>query len=96
MENKIAIYQSEDGLVKIDVHLEDDSVWLNQAQIVSLYQSSKANVSEHIKHIFEEGELGKNSAVRKIRTTAKDHSFKSSLGTIYDCPVKTSRKRNNV
>jgi len=57
MENKIAIYQSEDGLVKIDVHLEDDSVWLNQAQIVSLYQSSKANVSEHIKHIFEEGEL---------------------------------------
>jgi len=72
MENKIAIYQSEDGLVKIDVHLEDDSVWLNQAQIVSLYQSSKANVSEHIKHIFEEGELGKNSVVRKFRTTAKD------------------------
>ncbi|MDR1830749.1 MAG: virulence RhuM family protein [Candidatus Fibromonas sp.] len=72
MENKIAIYQSEDGLVKIDVHLEDDSVWLSQAQIVSLYQSSKANVSEHIKHIFEEGELGKNSVVRKFRTTAKD------------------------
>jgi len=72
MENKIAIYQSEDGLVKIDVHLEEDSVWLSQAQIVSLYQSSKANVSEHIKHIFREGELDKDSVVRNFRTTAED------------------------
>jgi len=83
MENKIAIYQSEDGLVKIDVHLEDDSVWLSQAQIVSLYQSSKVNVSEHIKHIFEEGELGKNSVVRKFRTTAKDgKSYNTDLRQI--------------
>ncbi|MDR0518158.1 MAG: virulence RhuM family protein, partial [Fibromonadaceae bacterium] len=49
-----------------------DSVWLSQAQIVSLYQSSKANVSEHIKHIFEEDELEKNLVVRKFRTTARD------------------------
>jgi prophage maintenance system killer protein len=47
-------------------------VWLSQAQIVSLYQSSKANVSEHIKHIFEEDELEKNLVVRKFRTTARD------------------------
>jgi prophage maintenance system killer protein len=72
MENKIAIYQSEDGPIKIDVHLENETLWLTQAQLVSLYQSSKANVSEHIKHIFKEGELNKNSVVRKFRITASD------------------------
>jgi prophage maintenance system killer protein len=72
MESKIAIYQSEDGPVKIDVHLENETLWLTQAQLVSLYQSSKANVSEHIKHIFKEGELNKSSVVRKFRITASD------------------------
>ncbi len=87
MENKIAIYQSEDGLVKIDVHLEDDSVWLNQAQIVSLYQSSKANVSEHIKHIFEEDELDKNSVIWNFRTTAKDgKSYNTDYSKVKNTP----------
>ena len=68
----IIIYQSENGETKIDVRFEDDTVWLTQAQLCELYQSSKANVSEHIKNIFEEGELEENSVVRKIRTTAAD------------------------
>lgn len=76
MENKnngeIIIYQSEDGLTHIDVKLEDETIWLTQEQLVNLYQSSKANVSEHIKHIFEEGELDRDSVVRKFRTTASD------------------------
>ena len=51
---------------------QDENVWLTQAQLVTLYQSSKANVSEHIKHIFEEGELEETAVVRKFRTTATD------------------------
>lgn len=79
MENKdfmpqgeIVIYQTENGDTKIDVKIEDDTVWLTQAQLTELYQSSKSNVSEHIKHIFEEGELEENSVVRYFRTTAAD------------------------
>ncbi len=69
---EIIIYQTEDGLTKLEVKMENDTVWLTQAQLVELYQSSKANVSEHIAHIFEEGELSKEAVVRKFRTTASD------------------------
>ena len=72
MENQskgdIVIYQTKDGLTKIDVRFEDETVWLTQAQLVELYHSSKSNISEHIKHIFEEGELEESSTVRKFRT----------------------------
>ena len=54
-ENKMIIYTSIDGQTKIDVRLEDETLWLTQAQMCELYQTSKSNVSEHIKHIFEEG-----------------------------------------
>lgn len=64
----IVIYQTKDGLAKNDVRFDDETVWLTQAQLVELYKSSKANVSEHIKHIFEEGELAEESTVRKFRT----------------------------
>jgi len=67
----IIIYQSEDGLTKIQVRLEENTVWLTQAQMVELFQSSKSNISEHIKHIFEEGELKEGLVVRKFRTTTK-------------------------
>lgn len=69
---EILIYQTEDGLTNITVKMQDDTVWLTQQQLVELYQSSKSNVSEHIKHIFEEGELDEESVVRKFRTTAAD------------------------
>ena len=62
----------EDGDTKMDVKFEDETVWLTQAQLCELYQTSKSNISEHIKHIFEEGELEENSVVRKFRTTAAD------------------------
>lgn len=71
-ENKMIIYTSIDGQTRIDVRLEDETLWLTQAQMCELYQTSKSNVSEHIKHIFEEGELEENSVVRKFRTTASD------------------------
>jgi len=70
--SEIVIYQGKNNDVQIDVQFENETVWLTQAQLVLLYQSSKANVSEHIKHIFEEGELNPNAVVRKFRTTATD------------------------
>ena len=56
-DSGILIYQTEDGHTKIDVKFEDETVWLTQAQLCELYQTSKSNISEHIKYIFEEGEL---------------------------------------
>lgn len=70
--NKVIIYTANDGKTKIDVKLEEDTLWLTQNQMCELYQTSKSNVSEHIKHIFEEGELSRDSVVRKFRTTATD------------------------
>jgi len=72
MMGDVLIYQSEDGLTHISVKMVDETAWLTQQQLVDLYQTSKANVSEHIKHIFEEGELAEKSVVRKFRTTASD------------------------
>ncbi len=71
-KGEIIIYQTEEGQTKIDVRFENESLWLSQAQLVELYQSSKSNISEHIKHIFKEGELEEKSVVRKFRTTAAD------------------------
>lgn len=81
-KNKIIIYTDDSGLTKIYVKLEDETLWLTQAQMCALYQTSKSNVSEHIKHIFDEGELQESSVVRKFRTTAADG--KSYLTTYYN------------
>jgi len=72
LNNNIIIYENQDRKSPISVRIEGETVWLTQAQMVDLFHSSKANVSEHIKHIFEEGELEKNSVVREFRTTASD------------------------
>ena len=72
VQSEIIIYQTEDGNTKIDVKFQDETVWLTQAQLCELYQTSKSNISEHIKHIFEEGELDEISVVRKFRTTGAD------------------------
>lgn len=72
MSGEIIIYQNNEGDIKIDVRLEEESVWLTQAQLCDLFQKSKATISEHIKNVFEEGELSENSVVRKFRTTASD------------------------
>ena len=69
---EILIYQTDDGQTNIEVKVQDETVWLTQQQMAELFQSSKSNISEHIKHIFEEGELDEESVVRKFRTTAAD------------------------
>lgn len=71
-QDEILIYQSQDGTIKVDVLFEGETVWLTQAQLCTLFGKSKATISEHIKHIFEEGELNPDAVVRKFRTTAED------------------------
>lgn len=71
-ENKLILYKDDEGRVSVNVRFADEDVWLTQAQLVEIYQSSKSNVSEHIKHIFEDGELDRELVVRKFRTTASD------------------------
>ncbi len=71
MDNKLILYKDESGKVSVNVRFADEDVWLTQAQLVEIYQSSKSNVSEHIKRIFEDGELDKEVVVRKFRTTTQ-------------------------
>lgn len=70
--SEIVIYKSEDGNIKVDVLFEDETVWLTQAQICELFGKAKSTISEHIKNIFEEGELNADTVVRTFRTTAAD------------------------
>lgn len=65
---EIIIYQTVDGKTKIDVRMQEENLWLTQAQLIELYQSSKTNISEHITHILKEGELDEQATVRKFRT----------------------------
>jgi hypothetical protein len=83
-ENKVIIYTANDGTTKIDVKLEEETLWLTQAQMCELYQTSKSNVSEHIKHIFEEGELIKEATVRKFRTVQQEGSRSVELSLLED------------
>ena len=71
-KSQILMFESEDGSFHLEVRLEDETVWLTQGMIVELYQSSKANISEHIANIFAEGELSPESTVRKFRTVQKE------------------------
>lgn len=69
---EIQIYKNTEGTIKIDVRIEEETVWLTQAQICELFQKSKATVSEHITNVFEEGELDAPSTVRKFRTVQQE------------------------
>jgi hypothetical protein len=71
-KTSLILYQTEDGITKIETLLENETVWLTQAQLCDLFQKSKSTISEHIKHIFEEHELEFNSVVRNFRHTASD------------------------
>ena len=72
IENQIIIYKTEDGVTKIDVRLENETVWLSQMQMAELFQTTKQNISLHISNIFKEGELEENQVVKDFLTTASD------------------------
>ena len=70
--NDIIIYTSDDGSTKVNVNVDADTVWLSIDQMAELFQRDKSTISRHIKNIFEESELIKNSVVAKTATTATD------------------------
>ena len=75
-ENGIVIYQTEDGQTQIDVRLENDTVWLSQAQIAELFQKTPQNITMHIRNAFKEGELDKKQLVKN------SHKFKPKASAV--------------
>ncbi|MDH3359699.1 MAG: cell filamentation protein Fic [Desulfobulbaceae bacterium] len=70
--SEFLIYQNPDGNIKLDVRLQDETVWLSQNQMAELFQTTKQNIGQHLRNIFVEGELNENSVVKKFFTTAAD------------------------
>ena len=81
MSNDIIIYNTEDGKVKINLRLENDTVWLNQLEIAELFETTKQNVSKHIKTIFEDGELLEKVVVNYQLTTTQHGAIKGKTQT---------------
>ena len=71
-QGQFLVYPSEDGRVKIEVRLENETVWLTQQHMAELFQTTKQNVSLHLQNIFKEGELTEDSVVKGSLTTASD------------------------
>ena len=69
---EIIIYRTEDGRTQLEVRLENENVWLSQQQMSKLFQTSRTNIVEHIKHIFEEGELEENSCLLYTSPSPRD------------------------
>lgn len=97
--NEIVIYQSDELKTRLDVRVEDETIWLTQQQIVELFDSSKANISEHIKHIFETGELVDSATVRKFRTVRVEGNRKVNRELIHyslDVIISVGYRVNSV
>lgn len=87
-EDKIIIYQTEDGQTQIDVRLENETVWLTQAQMVELFQTTKQNVSLHLNNLYKEGELKKEGTVKEYLTVQQEGKRKvSRIVKYYDLDV---------
>lgn len=77
--SEIVIYQSQDGLARLDVRLDKETVWLTQQQIADLFGVQIPAISKHLSNIFKEGELDKNSVISILENTAKDAGFSRPL-----------------
>ncbi|NGX31126.1 MAG: hypothetical protein K940chlam8_00486 [Chlamydiae bacterium] len=73
-DSSLILYQTDDDQTRIEVHLIDETVWLNQAQMSELFDKDKRTISEHIQHVFEEGVLQEDSTVRKFRIVQMEGS----------------------
>ncbi len=80
-ENKVILYKDEEGRVSVNTRFADEDVWLTQAQLVEIYQSSKSNISEHLTNIFADKELDKEVVVRKFRTTTPHGAIEGKTQT---------------
>lgn len=83
MQNEMIMYEGADGALKIEVFVEDESVWLNQAQMAELFQKDRDTVSEHIQNIYSEGELEQNATTRKFRAVQKEGNRAVWRGTVH-------------
>ena len=84
IEDKIVIYQTDDGNTQIDVRLENETVWLSQTQMVDLFQTTKQNVSLHVNNVFKEGELDQEGDFDNIEV----HKIKISPETELDMTLE--------
>ncbi|PIU68561.1 hydroxyacid dehydrogenase [candidate division WWE3 bacterium CG06_land_8_20_14_3_00_42_16] len=95
IDSQIILYQAPDGQTKIEVKLQDETVWLIQAQMAELFQTTKQNVSLHIKNIFSEKELDENSVVKEYLTTAVDGKKYSTLYYNLDLIISVGYRINS-
>ena len=79
------VYQTEDGKLKIDVRFQGETVWLTQQHLAELFQTTKQNVGQHLKHIFEEREFTPESVVKEFFTTAADGKNYETLHETKNC-----------
>lgn len=82
MDSELIIYQTEDGSTKIETRLENETVWLSQAQMAELFGKSRSTITEHIQNIFKEGELDEEVVGRKFRHTTQHGDMNLSLQTL--------------
>ena len=80
-KGQFLVYPAEDGRMKIEVRLENETVWLTQQYLADLFQTSKQNVGQHLKNIFEERELAEDSVVKNFFTTAADAKKSRQIST---------------
>lgn len=78
------VYQSEDGSTRVDVRLENENIWLNQKQLALLFGKAKGTISEHIKHIFDDGELNQLATVRLFRTVQSKQIARTRAETQFE------------
>lgn len=98
-ESQFLVYESENGQMKIEVRLEDETVWLTQQLMAELFQTTKQNVGQHLKNVFAEGELRHDSVVKKSFTTAADgkqylEDLRSAAKALEISRKKPSAKQN--
>ena len=79
MKNNMIIYVSKDGNIKVDVNILNEDLWMSQDVMANLYDTTKNNISMHLKNIFDEGELQKDSVVKKFLTTASDGNIDNAM-----------------
>ena len=95
MKNNMVIYVSKDGNVKFDVNILEDDIWMSQELMANLYDTTKNNISIHLKNIFAEGELEKDSVVKKFLTTASDGKKYNVLHYILDAIIAVGYRINS-
>ena len=86
--NQIIIYQTEDGQAQVDVRMENETVWLTQAQMVELFQTTKQNIILHVGNVYKDGELKQKSTVKEYLTVQKKNIYKIEINQSTYTPEK--------